>query len=1146
MKKQILLFNVFIFIILRLLAQSPPYSCDSLTVTNPGFEGAAMPHVPPTGWTQCSSTYTPDTQPGSWGVSLAAYSGSTYVGLVQQNTWQEGVDDTLSSPMHAGQEYNFTIAIATTNSTGGGIVPGCVELLVYGNNSGCDKLELLWSSGNVYDAAHINHWVLHSVTFTPTQDYTGIMFMVHDLGCSPQPYIMIDGMSPIFSVCEQAAFSSNPACPGYATQFVDHSVSPYGAITGWTWDFGDGSPLSNEQNPSHVYADTGTYDVTLITVSSPPYGDTIVAPVVISYPDYHAAFSADTVCVGSVTQFTDHSVSSNCEIKGWSWNFGDGSPGSNEQNPSHIFTSTGTYNVMLIITGDPPYSDTIITPLIVNAYPDVLTVTATPSVICAGQNSTLQASGAMSFTWQPGNMTGSSVVVHPSTATTYTVTGNNNGCMSSDFTITVQTKPRPTVSVPANMNACVNDVVPATSFQSTPSGATYTWTNSNAGIGLAASGSGDVPSFVTQNSGINTVFGVITVTPTLDGCVGTSSQYQVFVYPSPTVCPVSNDTICSNTIMNAISTCSNPSNANFSWTNTNTSIGLAASGSGLPPSFTATNTGNTPVSASVTITPTLNNCVGTPYTYIITVKPVPISEAGHDTVYSGIPVMLGDSSSGPGTFSWSPTSGLSDYNISRPLASPTETTYYTLTVSNNGCIATDAVLVYVPDTGVAISGKTQYAGKANAGSPYANPPYYNNVLYNINKVIVILKNYPDNIEIARDTSDAYGSYYFSNIGNGIYRITYDKYTADTMQFGNDINTIDVALLKYNVGADTTQDPSRNFSYKYKCAANVDNNSMVNAVDIARIKSKIGSPYLTGRNFPKGNWPSLDTLITVNGANLLVNLKTICYGDYNASSYRYRDSVTTWNSAKSLPQNIISIADDYIVTGNTGYFEVPLRISTKMKDFSALGLELNYPDQEYKLVNACMAKDQCKGAPVKINPSLDEIIADNNDLLVTDENGVIRVVYATTNHFDVETNDQLIVLGFRPVKEMRPGELDFSLSGTGVIGDQYGNENEGASLIMPKIFIQHSNGDAGFEFAGYPNPFSDVVDLSYSIPEAGTVKLRVYNSIGELVAEPVSASQAAGRHVLSFPAGKLPAGMYTFRLEFTGNIQSNCLILKMVH
>ncbi len=445
-----------------------------------------------------------------------------------------------------------------------------------------------------------------------------------------------------------------------------------------------------------------------------------------------------------------------------------------------------------------------------------------------------------------------------------------------------------------------------------------------------------------------------------------------------------------------------------------------------------------------------------------------------------------------------------------------------------------------------ISGKTRYAGKANTGIA-PNPPTYNSVVYDINKVVVILKNYPAGTEVARDTSDALGNYQFSGVPNGEYILSYDKYTVDTMTSANDVNAIDVALVKYFIGADTTVDPSRNFSAKYKKAANVDNNTYINAVDVARIKAKVGAPYVTAKNFPKGNWVAIDTLISVAGSDLNITLKTIGYGDFNASSTKYRDSLTTWATGKALAdRNIISTSEESVMTNNNDYFEVPLRISAKMNDFSALGLELNYPGNDFKLVSATMPKTSGKSESVKINPTLDEIIADDNDLLVTDENGVIRVVYATTNHFDVDANDEVIRLGFRPVKNLSQGEVEFSMNGTGVIGDQYGNENEDAYLTMPKIFVQGKDVVAGFDFTGYPNPFTGNATLNYTIPENGTVKLSVYNAIGEQISELVNEMQMSGQHAVIFSPKDLPAGMYTFRLEFNGSDESKCFVIKMVH
>ncbi|HNW90700.1 MAG TPA: T9SS type A sorting domain-containing protein, partial [Bacteroidales bacterium] len=77
-------------------------------------------------------------------------------------------------------------------------------------------------------------------------------------------------------------------------------------------------------------------------------------------------------------------------------------------------------------------------------------------------------------------------------------------------------------------------------------------------------------------------------------------------------------------------------------------------------------------------------------------------------------------------------------------------------------------------------------------------------------------------------------------------------------------------------------------------------------------------------------------------------------------------------------------------------------------------------------------------------------------------------------------------------------------------------------------------------------FSDDATLTYSIPENGTVKIKVYNAIGELVSLLVNESQLSGKHSAVFSPFDLPAGMYTFKLEFTGLNKSKCMVLKLIH
>ena len=49
--------------------------------------------------------------------------------------------------------------------------------------------------------------------------------------------------------------------------FTDGTTISSGTITGWDWDFGDGTSHGNTQNPAHIYTTPGTYTVTLTTLS---------------------------------------------------------------------------------------------------------------------------------------------------------------------------------------------------------------------------------------------------------------------------------------------------------------------------------------------------------------------------------------------------------------------------------------------------------------------------------------------------------------------------------------------------------------------------------------------------------------------------------------------------------------------------------------------------------------------------------------------------------------------------------------------------------------------------------------------------------------------------------------------------------------
>src|SRR5690606_34167967 len=115
-----------------------------------------------------------------------------------------------------------------------------------------------------------------------------------------------------------------------------------------------------------------------------------------------------------------------------------------------------------------------------------------------------------------------------------------------------------------------------------------------------------------------------TVTPTNSGCTGAPVDFVISVNPAVTVAPVPNITGCPAEQSGLITFSGAVANTQFNWTNSNTSIGLAASGSGSINSFAFQNAGTAPITSTITVTPSLaSGCSGSPTTFTIVVNPKP-------------------------------------------------------------------------------------------------------------------------------------------------------------------------------------------------------------------------------------------------------------------------------------------------------------------------------------------------------------------------------------------------------------------------------------------------------------------------------------------------------------------------------------------
>ena len=146
------------------------------------------------------------------------------------------------------------------------------------------------------------------------------------------------------------AFSNSNVCNGSAAQFSDSTTTFSGAISGWIWNFGDGTPVETSQNPSHTYANAGNFNVSLVTNNNFGCVDSITKAVQVFFSPT-AGFSYSDVCSGDTMYFTDTSfIDNSTSIASYLWVFGDASPTNSAQNPNHYYSTPGTYSVILLTT----------------------------------------------------------------------------------------------------------------------------------------------------------------------------------------------------------------------------------------------------------------------------------------------------------------------------------------------------------------------------------------------------------------------------------------------------------------------------------------------------------------------------------------------------------------------------------------------------------------------------------------------------------------------------------------------------------------------------------------------------------------------------------------------------------------------------
>ena len=161
-----------------------------------------------------------------------------------------------------------------------------------------------------------------------------------------------------------------------AVQFNCPNVDSFGSnVVAWNWSFGDGA-TSTLQNPSHTYITAGTFAPSLIATNSLGSAVHGAGPSISAEnPTVQFICKPEFGPIPLAVQFNCPGVdSSGSNIVTWNWSFGDGAT-STLQNPSHTYTTAGTFVPALIATNYLGFAVSVSGPTIV-ASPSFATLYA--------------------------------------------------------------------------------------------------------------------------------------------------------------------------------------------------------------------------------------------------------------------------------------------------------------------------------------------------------------------------------------------------------------------------------------------------------------------------------------------------------------------------------------------------------------------------------------------------------------------------------------------------------------------------------------------------------------------------------------------------------------------------------------------------
>jgi gliding motility-associated-like protein len=462
------------------------------------------------------------------------------------------------------------------------------------------------------------------------------------------PIIILDAPTISFNVSRitcvnTAVYFNNTTIAGYTNDCSTYNV--------YTWDFGDGTPVSREVNPIHVYSSPGNYTITLNAKTPCGIGASFSRTICVE-PILQPNFSFAKACASSnlqITNTTDTRLSCGAESYFWEivsyyegfcgkrpeqWYFTNGT-GPYSKDPVINFVTPGTYYLRLRTTNScgiyqyttkmievkkPPV--TTLKPI--SDYCNSATINPVGTVV-----ESCSPSSEITYLWTfTGGTPSTSTLLNPGPIN-YTTSGNyqaifsvTNSCgtttKTQNFSVDMVLSP---VIKPKLLKICSGDtfqVTPVTNgIDNVPSGTTYTWSTPTVSPSGAVSGATAQSSPVTRisqtltNNTSSPAIVTYTIVPVGGTCPGPNFTITVTVNPLISVTPsiINNTCFGSDDASISISVSgglpfATGSPYTFSWSGPDGFTSSNEDITGLEPgnyNLTVTDNGNCPFNRSYTV-----------------------------------------------------------------------------------------------------------------------------------------------------------------------------------------------------------------------------------------------------------------------------------------------------------------------------------------------------------------------------------------------------------------------------------------------------------------------------------------------------------------------------------------------------------------